>query len=176
MQRSSGWTTCNVRAMDGRQYARVAAATGIIAIALAGCTIWPAQVAVKPGDCSALLGVASEMATITSATQVAAADTIGTTKVTAPFCRVQGVARPSTDSLINFEVWLPAASAWSGRLKTDGTGGYAGATPVARMAADLAAGFVVAGSDMGHAGGESADWTMGHRARSRTGDTARTIS
>ena len=68
--------------------------------------------------------------------------------MTAPFCRVQGVTRPSTDSLINFEVWLPAtASAWNGRLKlkTDGTGGYAGATPVARMAADLAAGFVVAG-------------------------------
>jgi feruloyl esterase len=103
------------------------------------------------------------MATITTATAVAAAATIGTTKVTAPFCRVQGVARPSTDSTINFEVWLPAtASAWSGRLKVDGTGGYAGATPVARMAADLAAGFVAAGSDMGHAGGESADWTMGH--------------
>jgi feruloyl esterase len=101
------------------------------------------------------------MATITAATPVAAADTIGTTKVSAPFCRVQGVAKPSSDSLINFEVWLPAASAWSGRLKTDGTGGYAGATPIARMAADLAVGFVVAGSDMGHAGGESADWTMG---------------
>ena len=167
MQRSSDLRTPNVRAMDGRQYARVAAAAGIIAMALAGCASGPAMqqpmVAVKPGDCSALLGVASEMATITSATQVAAAETIGTTKVTAPFCRVQGVARPATDSLINFEVWLPAtASAWSGRLKTDGTGGYAGATPVARMAADLAAGFVVAGSDMGHAGGESADWTMGH--------------
>ena len=167
MQRSSDWTTPNVRAMGGSQYARVAVATGIIAMALAGCASGPAMqplvAAVKPGDCSALLGVASEMATITSATSVAAAETIGTTKVTAPFCRVQGVARPATDSLINFEVWLPAtASAWSGRLKTDGTGGYAGATPVARMAADLAAGFVVAGSDMGHAGGESADWTMGH--------------
>ena len=153
--------------MCGRQYARVAAASGIIAMALAGCASGPAMrpqvAAVKPADCSALLGVASEMATITSATPVAAAETIGTTKVTVPFCRVQGVARPATDSLINFEVWLPAtASAWSGRLKTDGTGGYAGATPVARMAADLAAGFVVAGSDMGHAGGESADWTMGH--------------
>ena len=167
MQRSSDRTTPNVRAIAGRQHARVAAAAGFIAIALAGCASGPAMqplvAAVKPGDCSALLGVASEMATITSATPVAAAETIGTTKVTAPFCRVQGVARPATDSLINFEVWLPATvSAWSGRLKTDGTGGYAGATPVARMAADLAEGFVVAGSDMGHAGGESADWTMGH--------------
>ena len=153
--------------MELRQYARAAAAAGIIAMALAGCASGPATqspvAAVKPGDCAALVGVASEMATITSATPVAAAETIGTTKVTVPFCRVQGVAKPSTDSLINFEVWLPAtASAWTGRLKTDGTGGYAGATPVARMAADVAIGFVVAGSDMGHTGGESADWTMGH--------------
>ena len=166
MQRSSDGTTRNIRAMSGRQYAREAAAAGIIAMTLASCTsgpaIQPQVTAVRPGDCSALVGVASEMATITAATPVAAAESIGTTKVTAPFCRVQGVARPATDSLINFEVWLPAtASAWSGRLKTDGTGGYAGATPIARMAADLAAGFVVAGSDMGHAGGESADWTMG---------------
>lgn len=165
MQRPIDWTTSNVRAMGRRQYARLAAAAGIVAMTLAGCTSGPAMqpqvAAVKAGDCSALLGVASEMATITSAIPVAAGETVGTTKVTAPFCRAQGAARPSTDSLINFEVWLPAAGAWSGRLKTDGTGGYAGATPIARMAADLAAGFVVAGSDMGHKGGESADWTMG---------------
>ena len=94
--------------MGERQYARVPTTAGIIAILLAGCasgpTMQPQLAAVKAGDCSALLGVNSEMATITSATPVAAAETIGTTKVTAPFCRVQGVARPSTDSLINFEV------------------------------------------------------------------------
>jgi feruloyl esterase len=166
MQRSSHCTTLNVQAMKRSPCARVGPAMGIMAMALAGCTSGPSMqsnmAAVKPGECAALVGVASEMTTITAATPVAAADTIGTTKVTAPFCRVQGVARPSADSLINFEVWLPAAGAWTGRLKTDGTGGYAGATPVARMAADLAIGFVVAGSDMGHAGGESADWTMGH--------------
>ena len=166
MQRPSDWTIPAVRAMKGGRGGRTAAAAGILAMALGGCTTGPAMqsqmAAVKPGECAALVGIASEMATITSATPVAAADTIGTTKVNVPFCRVQGVARPSTDSLINFEVWLPAAGAWAGRLKTDGTGGYAGATPVARMAADLAIGFVVAGSDMGHAGGESADWTMGH--------------
>jgi hypothetical protein len=58
MQRSSDWTTPNVGAMGGR--ARVAAAAGFIAIALAGCASGPAMqplvAAVKPGDCSALLG------------------------------------------------------------------------------------------------------------------------
>jgi len=137
----------------------------IVAATVFGCATGPSApggASVRAGDCAALVGVASEMATITSAAPVAAAETIEKVAITAPFCRVRGVAKPSSDSLINFEVWLPAASAWTGRLKTDGTGGYAGATPHARMAADVAQGFVVAGSDMGHTGGESADWTMGH--------------
>ncbi len=158
MKRPIQWPTPNFS---------VTAGVVIISLAFAACTSGPAKqapmAAVKPGACAALLGLASEMATVTAVNEVAAADTIGTTKVSVPFCRVQGVARPSGDSLINFEVWLPAtASAWTGRLKTDGTGGYAGATPIARMAADVAAGFVVAGSDMGHTGGESPDWTLGH--------------
>jgi feruloyl esterase len=151
--------------MHGMLRSRVSIASAVVATALAGCGGGATNrtlSTVKPGDCAALVGVTSEMATINSAVPLAAADSIGTTKVSAPFCRVQGVARPSADSQINFEVWLPASSAWTGRLKTDGTGGYAGATPIARMAQDLAIGFAVAGSDMGHTGGESPDWTLGH--------------
>jgi feruloyl esterase len=142
---------------------RAAGVAGLFALVLAACGGGPpvqSATTVKAGDCAGLTGVASEMATITAAAPVAAAGTVGSTKVPVPFCRVQGVARPSSDSLINFEVWLPAAGAWTGRLKTDGTGGYAGATPVARMAEDVATGFVVAGSDMGHSGGESPEWTL----------------
>lgn len=152
-------------ATGAKTVAAFVALAGMIALTISACSSGPAappQSSVKQGDCSALVGVTSEMATITSALAVASGETIGATKVNAPLCRVMGVARPSADSLINFEVWLPAsASAWSGRLKTDGTGGYAGATPHARMAADLTQGFVVAGSDMGHTGGESHEWTLG---------------
>ncbi|MEP6702883.1 MAG: tannase/feruloyl esterase family alpha/beta hydrolase [Betaproteobacteria bacterium] len=167
MQRSNPCASRNMYALRIVHPTRAAMMTALFAASLGGCVSGPATQssvsAIKPGECSALVGVISEMATINSATAVAAGTAIGTTKVSAPLCRVQGIAKPSSDSLINFEVWLPAtASAWTGRLKTDGTGGYAGATPVARMGADLAQGFVVAGSDMGHAGGESADWTMGH--------------
>jgi len=42
------------------------------------------------------------------------------------FCRVQGVIQPSSDSHIEFEVWLPA-SGWNGRYMGTGNGGYAGA-------------------------------------------------
>ena len=38
------------------------------------------------------------------------------------FCRVSGVARPTSDSVIKFEVWLP--DAWNGRLDQGGNGGY----------------------------------------------------
>src|ERR1700682_4156324 len=45
--------------------------------------------------------------------------------VTVPaFCRVSGVSRPTSDSEIKFEVWLPAA--WNGRFDQGGNGGYGG--------------------------------------------------
>lgn len=114
-------------------------------------------------DCASLTAVTSDSATITSATSVTPPATIGGTAVTVPMCRVQGVARPSSDSEIKFEVWLPpTAGDWSGRMKVNGTGGYAGATPYARLAQDIGDGFVTAGSNMGHDGGESASWTLGH--------------
>src|SRR6185369_414986 len=113
--------------------------------------------------CSQLATVTSDAATMTAADLVAPPATIGGVAVTVPFCRVQGTARPSADSEIKFEVWLPPTIAdWTGRMKVNGTGGYAGATPYARLAQDIGDGFVTAGSNMGHDGGESAAWTLGH--------------
>jgi feruloyl esterase len=114
-------------------------------------------------DCAGLAAVTTADATMTAATLVAPPATIGGATVTVPTCRVQGVARPSFDSEIKFEVWLPPNGAdWTGRMKVNGTGGYAGATPYARLAQDIGDGFVTAGSNMGHDGGESATWTLGH--------------
>jgi feruloyl esterase len=114
-------------------------------------------------DCSSLISVTSDSSTMTAADSITPPATIGGAAVTVPFCRVQGTARPTSDSEIKFEVWLPpTAGAWSGRMKVNGTGGYAGATPYARLAQDVGDGFVSAGSNMGHDGGESATWTLGH--------------
>jgi hypothetical protein len=86
---------------------------------------------------------------------------IGGIRVGVPFCRVEGIARPSSDSEIRFEVWLPSsADKWTGRMKVDGTGGYAGGVPYALLAQDIGDGFVAAGSNMGHDGGESPAWTV----------------
>lgn len=113
------------------------------------------------GDCAALVGVTTDDATITSAAIVEPPSTIGGAAVTVRICRVQGVARPSSDSEIKFEVWLPPSAAdWTRRLKVNGTGGYAGSIPYARLSQDAGDGFVSAGSNMGHDGGESASWTL----------------
>ncbi len=114
-------------------------------------------------SCASLTSVTPEASTITAATLVTPPATINNVAVTVPFCRVQGTATPSQDSEIKFEVWLPpTAAAWTGRMKVNGTGGYAGATPYARLAQDIGDGFITAGSNMGHDGGESATWTLGH--------------
>jgi feruloyl esterase len=116
-------------------------------------------------DCRFLIAVRLEAAIVTNAQSWSAPATIGGANVSVPFCRVQGVAHPSLDSNIQFEVWLPQTDKWTGRMKVNGTGGYAGATPYPRLAQDIGDGFVTAGSNMGHEGGESAEWALGHPER-----------
>ncbi len=85
------------------------------------------------------------------------------------FCRVQGVIRPSSDSNIDFEVWMPI-SGWNGRYLGVGNGGFAGsinyfsATGNApSMAQALAAGYATSSTDTGHkAAVTDADWAVGH--------------
>jgi feruloyl esterase len=113
-------------------------------------------------DCGSLAAVTTADATMTAATIVPAGAVVSGQTLSVPMCRVEGVAQPSSDSEIKFEVWLPETSAaWTGRLKVNGTGGYAGAIPFARLAQDVGDGFVTAGSNMGHDGGMSASWTLG---------------
>lgn len=73
----------------------------------------------------------------------------GAVKVPA-FCRVSGVSRPTSDSEIRFEVWLPEV--WNGKFDQGGNGGYGRGfnLPGAFMVAALNRGYAVAGTDMGH--------------------------
>ena len=122
----------------------------------------------QPLACEDLTSVAPEAITIGSAAMVISDTKIGGADVDTRFCRVQGVARPSSDSEIKFEVWLPAtAQDWTGRFKLNGTGGYAGSIPYPRLAQDVGDGFVTAGSNMGHDGGEGPAWTLNHPEKVR---------
>lgn len=78
------------------------------------------------------------------------------------FCRVQGVIKPSADSNIRFEVWLPSAN-WNGRFQGIGNGGYAGSISYAGLADAVRHGYAAAATDTGHTGqAESATWALNH--------------
>lgn len=83
------------------------------------------------------------------------------------FCRVQGQLRPSADSDIGFELWMPLADAWNGKLMVVGNGGYVGDIRYDELEPALRRGYAVASSDSGHhdtAGyrKETLDWGTGH--------------
>jgi feruloyl esterase len=109
-------------------------------------------------------------ATITSATSVAAGSYKPPSYPGAPpfpydipaFCRVAGVATPTADSKIGFEVWLPVAG-WNGKFNQVGNGGFAGSIPLGAMAGPLLRGYATAGTDDGHEGpGVDASFAVGH--------------
>ena len=105
--------------------------------------------------CESLASLKLPHTTISSAVAVAAAGNIPA------HCAVKATARPTSDSNIQFELWLPAAQAWNGKYEQLGNGGWAGNIPVAGMAEPLRRGFAAAGTDDGHTGG-TAEWAMGH--------------
>ncbi len=78
------------------------------------------------------------------------------------FCRVAGSIRPSADSDIRFEVWLPARD-WNGKFQGIGNGGYAGSIGFGGLADAVRNGYATAATDTGHEDKtESAAWALGH--------------
>jgi len=76
------------------------------------------------------------------------------------FCRVQASLKPTTDSDIRIEVWMPLEN-WNGRFEGTGNGGWAGNIGLPALAAALKRGYAVAGTDTGHTGG-SGSFAVGH--------------
>jgi feruloyl esterase len=67
------------------------------------------------------------------------------------FCRIAATLKPTSDSDIQIEVWLPA-SGWNGRFIAVGNGGWAGTISYAGMSGPLARGYAVASTNTGHYG------------------------
>ena len=152
------------------------------------CLLGAAPRAHAAGDCASLTSVAFPTVTISAASMVSSItlkNAAGAAAVTTPFCRVQAVARPTSDSEILFEIWLPPTrESWNARMKTEATGGYLGGIPYGRMGQMLEAGFAAVGTNLGHEGGEAEAWTLGHpervadyayRAHYYVGNTAKAI-
>jgi feruloyl esterase len=79
------------------------------------------------------------------------------------FCRVAATSRPTSDSTIKIEVWLPA-SEWNGRLEAVGNGGWIGSIGLNSLAQEVMGGYVVTGTDTGHDTNDSA-FAVGHIER-----------
>lgn len=76
------------------------------------------------------------------------------------FCRVAATLKPSSDSEIKMELWLPS-SGWNGNFEGNGNGGWTGSITPASLASGLERGYAAAMSDLGHEGG-SASFALGH--------------
>lgn len=78
------------------------------------------------------------------------------------FCRIAGSIRPTSDSDIEFELWMPLAG-WNGKFNGVGNGGLAGTISYSAMAPALKRGYATASTDTGHtnAGGPGF-FALGH--------------
>lgn len=145
-------------------------------VALAALAISFAQPAVA-GECSDLAGMAVTDGKVTSASLVAAGGfslaqgsaggpppgvAAGSFANLPAFCRTQVTLKPSSDSDIKVEVWLPA-SGWNGKLVGIGNGIWAGSISYFQLADPLSKGYAVVATDSGHVGnGLTAEWAIGH--------------
>jgi len=78
------------------------------------------------------------------------------------FCRVVAEVKPTPDSDIKMEVWLPS-SRWNGKLQGIGNGGFAGLIDDMQLGMALKAGYAATATDTGHTGSPiDAAWAKGH--------------
>ena len=75
------------------------------------------------------------------------------------FCRVAVTAKPTADSDIKVEVWLPEA--WNGKLLGTDNGGFSGAINYAGLASAITKGYAAVSTDTGHSG-DQMDFGIGH--------------
>lgn len=126
------------------------------ALAVASVPMLTIALAAAPGtDCASLARLTIPNVTINAARPVAVEFTPpgARTAMTLPqFCRVEATARPTSDSDIKFEVWIPPNEAWNGKFQGVGNGGYQGSISYPAMANALRRGYATASTDTGHTG------------------------
>ncbi|HXY06647.1 MAG TPA: tannase/feruloyl esterase family alpha/beta hydrolase [Terriglobales bacterium] len=78
------------------------------------------------------------------------------------FCRVEGTIKPTADSDIRFEVWMPS-SRWNRKFRGVGNAGFGGSINFGDMAAAARNGYATASTDTGHRGDfDDAKWALKH--------------
>jgi feruloyl esterase len=83
-------------------------------------------------------------------------------KLLPTLCRVVAEIKPTPDSDIKMELWMPEEN-WNGRFHGEGNGGFAGEISYQNMAVSVLNGYASAGTDTGHAANFlDASWANGH--------------
>lgn len=121
--------------------------------------------AAEGATCESLSSLTLPNTTITMAQTVAAGSLVAPGRGGGPgqaladlpaFCRVQATLRPSADSNIKMELWLPSAG-WNGKFRGTGNGGLGGGAGVGAgaLANGVRRGYATAGNNTGHEGDSS---------------------
>jgi hypothetical protein len=140
-----------------------------LAVTVGSIALFPAPIMAQR-TCESLSGLKLPDTTIVSAKSVPAGPFTMPASPFGPehavplpaFCRVTGVIKPSADSDIQFEVWMPASD-WNRKFDGVGNGGFAGSIDYPDLVAGLRAGFAAASTDTGHtASAIDARWALGH--------------
>src|SRR5690242_10243438 len=108
--------------------------------------VWPAHA----GSCEQVAALSLPRASVTSAL----------VNGEPPACRLALTLRPSSDSDIKVEVWLPV-NGWNGKYQAVGNGGWSGSINTRAMTAALRRGYATSSTDTGHSG-SSASFALGH--------------
>ena len=81
------------------------------------------------------------------------------------FCRIAATLKPTSDSDIKIEIWMPA-SGWNGKFMAVGNAGWAGTISYTAISVPLTRGYAVASTNTGHAGTlDDASFALGHPER-----------
>ncbi len=104
--------------------------------------------------CPDLVKVSLPHATVTKAGEEMLGDKL--------VCKVAVTSKPTADSDIRIELWIPAN--WNGKYVQVGNGGFAGTIPRGSFNGLVRAGYAVAGTDGGHQDNvaTNASWAQGH--------------
>src|ERR1051325_1106840 len=141
----------------------------VVLFSMAGLAFASRSRAQSPSDdntCAGLAKLKLPHTTIVSAKLVAAgpAPARGPATLDVPArCEVRAVSRPSADSEIVFEVWLPLTGG-NGRYRPEGNGGFYGAVNRAALIDPVRRGYATAATDDGHDGTKTPQGTfaVGH--------------
>jgi feruloyl esterase len=77
------------------------------------------------------------------------------------FCRVAATVRPTPDSEIKMEVWMPSRERWNGKFMGVGNGGWSGSIVYPALSVAVNRGYAAASTNTGHDGG-TAEFALGH--------------